>query len=399
MTMAQKTQERKPYQAKTTVLEKVNSGPNITGIDYYFDKHKKDILDVLPFADTKKKENIFLTIFNLTIKAYRDIPQLRTCRPETVLSSIIDAASVGLIPFSPEGDCYIIPYGDVAKFQFSYKGLIKLMRRSGQFTDIFAKSVREGDEFYYEYGSEGFIWKHIPSFEPAMDRNITHFYAGYFTAVGGKDIVVMHKLDVDKHRDMYAKSYRSHKDDPDAIWNKNYEEMGLKTVVIRLNRYAPKSAEFMKQICKDEIVKRELAPEPSDFTEEAEKGFKTRRIIDATGSYVDEQPKNTGSGPADTEKTKIDRQEVTNQIRNHVKDLKLSSEEFTNLLKEFYKTDRMSQLRDEELSEFADKLKARIEKEKSNPKPPQTENKEQATPPENKEDKTKPTDPVQETLS
>ena len=187
MAYPQKTQFKKPEQSKSTVLQKVNSGPNIVGIDYFFDKHKKDILDVLPFADPKKKENIFLTIFNLTIKAYREIPQLRTCKPDSILSSVIDAASVGLVPFSPEGDCYIIPYGDTAKFQFSYKGLIKLMRRSGLFTDIFAKSVREGDEFSYEYSSDGFRWKHIPSFEPAKDRNITHFYAGYFTVVGSKE--------------------------------------------------------------------------------------------------------------------------------------------------------------------------------------------------------------------
>jgi recombination protein RecT len=392
MSYPQKTQAKKPEQAKSGVLEKVNSGPNIVSIDYYFDFHKKDILDVLPFADPSKKENIFLTIFNLTIKAYREIPQLRTCRKESILSSIIDAASVGLIPFSPEGDCYIIPYGDTAKFQFSYKGLIKLMRRSGLFKDIFAKSVREKDEFYYEYSSEGFFWKHTPSFEPAKDRNITHFYAGYFTAVGGKDIVVMHKLDIDEHRDRYAKSYRSHKDDPEAIWNKNYEEMGLKTVVIRLNRYAPKSAEFMQQICRDEIVKRELAPEPGDFTEEAEREFKTRRIIDATGTEIIE------TGSTDSGKPKINRQEVTDRIRDYVKELKLSSTDFTNLLKEICKTERMSQARDEELAEFADKLKVRVEKERSKQSTTQTENKDQSTTPENKEE-TKTTEAVQGKLT
>jgi len=393
----QKTQTRRPDQAKSGVLEKVNSGPNIVSIDYFFDVHKKDILDVLPFADPKKKENIFLTIFNLTIKAYREIPQLRTCKKETILSSVIDAASVGLVPFSPEGDCYIIPYGDTAKFQFSYKGLIKLMRRSGLFSDIFAKSVREEDEFYYEYSSDGFIWKHVPSFKPAKDRNITHFYAGYFTVVGGKDIVVMHKLDVDEHRNTYAKSYRSHKDDPDAIWNKNYEEMGLKTVVIRLNRYAPKSAEFMQQICKDEIVKRELAPEPGDFSDEAEKGFRTRRIIDAKGVEIIEPI--TESETTEPGKPKINRKQILDQIRDHVKELKLSSEEFTNLLKELYKTERMSQLRDEELAEFANKLKIRVDKEKSKKDTAQTENKDQTTTSENKIAETKPTEAVQEQLT
>lgn len=69
--------------------------------------------------------------------------RLAECRPETVISAALKGEamdlSLQLQQFS------VVPYGDTANFQISYKGMSQLATRSGQYKDFDVFDVREGE--------------------------------------------------------------------------------------------------------------------------------------------------------------------------------------------------------------------------------------------------------------
>jgi recombination protein RecT len=270
-------------QKKLERTEKIKKLPDILKLN------ANKILNVLPsgFSEEEKKDMVKAMIY-LAIKAYEEMPELRNCTPDSLIKAIMDAASLGMIPFSKMNECAIIPYGNTAQFQLMYRGIYKLAMNTGLYKDIRVDVVREGDRFYYEKGFEVKM-KHIPALKPAKDRDIVLFYGIYETKDGGRNLVIMTKEDIDEHRDRYSKQYRrakSNKNRENAIWEKEYEAMGLKTVLIKLLKYAPKTEKLVNQLALDKAIKREIAPEQKDFTAEAEKDFIEQRIIDSEGQEL-----------------------------------------------------------------------------------------------------------------
>ncbi|MBN1366220.1 MAG: recombinase RecT [Syntrophaceae bacterium] len=255
-------------------------------------KNTSKIMGVLPsgFDDAEKKDMV-RAIFYLAVKAYEEIPMLRNCTPDSILKSIMDAASLGMIPFSKTNECAIIPYGKIAQLQLMYRGVHRLAMNTGLFKNIRIDTVRAGDKFNYEKGFNIRL-THIPLLEPIADRDIQFFYGLYELKDGGRDFVVMARKDMDAHRDKYSKQYKKAKENKNlgnAKWHTEYEAMGLKTILIKLLKYAPKSEKLINQLALDKVIKREIAPEPKDFTKEAEEDFILERQFDAEGSGVYEE--------------------------------------------------------------------------------------------------------------
>ena len=67
------------------------------------------------------------------------------------------SAQLGLEP-GTLGYCYLVPYQNKKtgqleiQFQLGYKGILELVRRSGQVENIEARVVYEKDKFDFEYG-------------------------------------------------------------------------------------------------------------------------------------------------------------------------------------------------------------------------------------------------------
>ena len=236
--------------------------------------------EVMIGLNSEQKTNMAQALMRLMMRGDKLDARFRNCTTESKLNALVDCAVTGLMPFTAMNEAYIIPYGREAKFQFGYRGIIKLFLKTGFYMDIYAKTVREKDYFKYE---EGLNLKmvHRPLQAPIDDRGgIRFFYAVYKTTYGGKDFAVIAREDMEKHRDRYAKTNLK---DPEAVWNKEFEAMGLKTAIVKVLRFAPKSQELIKQISRDMTIKRELAGEPEDFTEEANRIFEDDRAQDVTG--------------------------------------------------------------------------------------------------------------------
>lgn len=233
------------------------------------EKKQKTIFDVIQagakqFATALPKHINSDRFVRIAITTIRQNPKLAKCSQESLLGALMVSAQLGLEP-GTLGQCYLIPFenkkaGTVeCQFQIGYKGLIELLRRSGQLSDIYSYTVYENDDFNIEYGLSRTL-THKPNFDERGE--IKGFYAVAILKDGAKAFEYMTKDEVVKHEEKYRKG--SYKND---VWNKNFEEMAQKTVVKKLLKWLPVSVEFLEMAAKDEKTFK-VANEKTGETEE-----------------------------------------------------------------------------------------------------------------------------------
>jgi len=276
------------------------------------------LLNVLPLGlDEVDKKDMAKAMIYLTMKAYDEVPKLRECTPDSIINSLMDCATLGMMPFSKMNECTILSYGNKASMQLMYRGIEKLCRNTGEYKNIRTGVVREGDKIEYYKGLKQDL-RHFESDEPAHNRNITHVYALYELINGGSDFEIMKIEDIREHRDKYSKQYRyakRKKEIESSVWYKDEEGMARKTVLIKVLKFAPKSDKLIKQLALDRDLKREIAPESKDFTKEKEDEFIKQRNADATGIYKDETKSKETS-----KKTKVKAEKVGENIEEDIFD-------------------------------------------------------------------------------
>ena len=225
-----------------------------TGTMVKKENKSKTIFDVIQagakqFATALPKHVNSERFVRIAITTIRQNPKLAKCSQESLLGALMVSAQLGLEP-GTLGQCYLIPFenkkaGTVeCQFQIGYKGLIELLRRSGQLSDIYSYTVYENDDFNIEYGLSRTL-THKPNFDERGE--IKGFYAVAILKDGAKAFEYITKDEVVKHEEKYRKG--SYKND---VWNKNLEEMSQKTVVKKLLKWLPVSVEFLEMAAKDE---------------------------------------------------------------------------------------------------------------------------------------------------
>ena len=222
-------------------------------------KKGKTIFDIIKageqqFAAALPKHINSERFTRIAITTIRQNPKLAECNAESLLGSLMTIAQLGLEP-GVLGQCYLIPFknnklGTIeCQFQLGYKGMIELLRRTGQLSDIYAYTVYSNDEFSIEYGLERTL-KHIPAFSNTDGRGeIVGFYSVAILKDGTRAFEYMTKREVIEHEEKYRKG--NFKND---IWNKNFEEMALKTVTKKMLKWLPISVEMIENLRKDEQI-------------------------------------------------------------------------------------------------------------------------------------------------
>ena len=148
------------------------------------------------------------------------------CDSSTVVRTLLKGAFLGLDFFN--GECYAIPYGGSCQFQTDYKGEIKLAKKysSNPIKDIYAKVVREGDEFeeVIEDGQQKI------NFRPKTfnDGEIIGAFAVCLYRDGSMIYDTMSRKDIEHTRQTFSKAANS------KAWKDSYGEMCKKTVLRRL---------------------------------------------------------------------------------------------------------------------------------------------------------------------
>lgn len=157
-----------------------------------------------------------------------DNKDLQKYGAQQLMSGLLKGAYLGLDFYSKE--CYLVPYGNTLNYQTDYRGAKKLAKKYSirPIKDIYAKLIREGDEF------EEAIINGEPTinFRPKFlnDGKIIGAFAVCMYADGGIAYDVMSLKDIENTR-------KSSKASNSPAWTRYFGEMAKKTVLHRLCKH------------------------------------------------------------------------------------------------------------------------------------------------------------------
>lgn len=209
--------------------------------------------DALPkdFNETRFLQNCMTVL--------QDTYNIEKCQPMSIARTMLKGAFLGLDFFNRE--CYAIPYNDYKKnittlqFQPDYKGEKKLAKKYSikKIDDIYAKVVREGDEFE-EFIEKG---KRYVNFRPKPFNNseIIGAFAVVVYTDESMDYETMSKEDIEKVKVNFSKTDK--KGEYSKAWTATPGEMYKKTVLRRLCKHI--------ELDFDSIEQKKTFDEASDF--------------------------------------------------------------------------------------------------------------------------------------
>lgn len=192
----------------------------------------------------------------------RETPKLAQCDPGSVLGGLMTAAQLGLRP-AVLGQCWLLPMwdrkvgGHRAQLVVGYLGYLELLHRSGRIAKVTARKVFEADDFDVRYGDDERL-KHKPAL--FSDRGeVVAYYAVASLVPKATTFTIMTRQEMEEHRDKFAMAKTK---DGRIIgpWKDHFDQMALKTVILKLAKYLPKSPEIQGAIAADGGVREDTDP-------------------------------------------------------------------------------------------------------------------------------------------
>lgn len=208
----------------------------------YLQKMMPAIQQILPKHVTADRMS------RIALNVIRTNPKLLECTIDSLMGGVMEAAKLGLEP-GLMGQCYLIPFEKKknvggqwivekveAQFIIGYKGLIDLVRRSGQVSSLEARTVHENDYFEFEYGIDDKLI-HRPVLGNRGEA--IAYYAVCRLKDGGNSFLVMSKDELVKYKDKYSKAKNY------GPWIDDFDAMARKTCLRQLIKYLPISVEHL----------------------------------------------------------------------------------------------------------------------------------------------------------
>lgn len=190
-------------------------------------------------------------MLRMAMTSARKNPGLLDCTPESFFGAAIQCAQLGLEPDTALGHCYLIPFQNrksgkkEVQFMPGYRGLMDLVYRVAEHPILTPRAVYEGDTFSYEFGLNPKL-VHTPL--PRQDKaKLIFAYCVASFKDGRKEFCVMTKPEIEDIR-LRSKATGF------SPWQTDYEAMALKTVIRRMVKYLPMSAELHTAVHLDEMV-------------------------------------------------------------------------------------------------------------------------------------------------
>lgn len=198
--------------------------------------------------DVLGNEKVAAGFISSVISVASGSKQLRAANPMTVVGAAMVAATLQLPIVPTIGLAYIVPYKGQAQFQISYKGLIELAERSGQFRNIIDEVVYEGQLIKKNRFSGEYIFD-----EDAKTSDKVIGYMARFDLINGFSKTIFWTIDeVKAHAMKFSQAFRNGYDSP---WRSDFDAMARKTVLKALfSKYAPKSIQMQNAIQYDQSV-------------------------------------------------------------------------------------------------------------------------------------------------
>jgi recombination protein RecT len=214
------------------------------GLHQLLEKYKDQIAHALPKHLTPER------MIRVALTAVSQNPKLLECKAATICGSIVQASILGLEPSSVLGECFLVSFWNKRANQgkgarecqliVGYHGKIKLVSNTGELLGLNAKPVHVHDEFEFDDGLEPFV-RH--KYHHLEDRGPVYgYWAGAALKSGFKRIDFARTKEIEQHRDRFAMT-RDRNDQIFGVWIEHFDAMALKTMIHRVCKLLPKSAE------------------------------------------------------------------------------------------------------------------------------------------------------------
>ena len=200
------------------------------------------------------------------ISAVSTNPMLRDCDGTSIISAGLLGEALKLSPSPQLGHYYMVPFKDTktnttkATFQLGWKGYYQLALRSGQYKNLDAVAVKEGELKSYN-PITGEI--ELDPIEDPLERENARtigYYAFFETVSGFKKAMYWSIEKMRAHAEKYSKGYSAHKGY--TFWEKDFDGMALKTMYRQLiSKYGIMSVEMQTAYVNDNTVQPDITKE------------------------------------------------------------------------------------------------------------------------------------------
>lgn len=209
------------------------------------------------------------------VSAVQTNKDLAECSNASILSAALLGHSLNL-PMSPQiGMYYLVPFNNKetntkeAVFQLSYRGMIQLAMRSGQYKAMNVTDIREGELIAYDPIEDAYKFNAETDMVKRESLPIIGYYAFFEMVNGFKKGIYWTKEQVDAHAKKYSASYR--KGWKSCLWVTDFDAMAKKTMLRRLiSKWGIMSVDMEMGYAGDQAVIREDGtPDYVDNVEDA----------------------------------------------------------------------------------------------------------------------------------
>lgn len=205
------------------------------------------------------------------VSAVQTNPALSECTNQSILSAALLGHSLNL-PQSPQiGMFYLVPFKNKKKikdengkeitievidatFQLSYRGMLQLAMRSGQYKAINVTDIREGELVSYDPIEDAYEFAPETDINKRIKLPVIGYYA-YFEMINGfKKGIYWSKDQVESHAKKYSATYRK----GFGLWSTDFDAMAKKTMLRQLiSKWGIMSVDMERAYVGDQAVIRE----------------------------------------------------------------------------------------------------------------------------------------------
>lgn len=234
---AETVQEGTP--AELHAAEQAEGGATTDAVMAWLDRRSTDFTAALPACvDTQT--------FMAAVRAA--LPSLSRCTPAPLLQALLTCARFGLIP---DGRHAVIKReGPLAVFVPMAAGYVELMYRSGHVASVHTGLIYEGDEWDYEPTAKApEDFRHKPALllaEAERGEPILAYAFCWMTSGERSQVIVLTRQQAEEIRDEYSTAYQDavREGRKDSFWHLKFDQMWVKSAVLRLHKVVPTSAEL-----------------------------------------------------------------------------------------------------------------------------------------------------------
>lgn len=192
-------------------------------------------------------------------------PELQRCDANSIVASALLGESLNLSPSPQLGHYYLLPFNNNdtgipdAQFIMGYKGYIQLAIRSGQYLDIDAFPVYEGEYKGRDKVSRRPILEFIED-DSSLDALPVVGYCACFELLNGfRKVIYWSKSKMEKHAKEYSKGYINDlkKGTSHTFWSKDFDGMACKTMLRQLiSKWGIMSVEMQQAFEADYVAEK-----------------------------------------------------------------------------------------------------------------------------------------------